>query len=199
MASALLHCAVGWWLLSAPAEPPPVVLSFAVEVEVTAAATQDVAAESSEEAKPAPEAKEAVPVPHSGFSKQAKIEKPRKEMAAPKMAPKMALLAPAAAARQAVIAPVTPASFIGAAVNNPAPVYPEAARKRNEEGRVLLSVFVRENGEAGEVRLASSSGYAQLDEAALAAVKAWRFAPAKRDEQVIASWVNVPVSFQLHQ
>ena len=54
-----------------------------------------------------------------------------------------------------------------------------------------------ERGAPGEVQLAESSGYASLDEAALDALRRWRFQPALRDGQPIPAWVTVPVIFSL--
>ncbi len=45
--------------------------------------------------------------------------------------------------------------------------------------------------------MARSSGYARLDEAAQDAVRQWRFVPAKSGEQLVDSWVLVPVQFSL--
>jgi periplasmic protein TonB len=42
-----------------------------------------------------------------------------------------------------------------------------------------------------------SSGISRLDDAALAAVKRWRFVPAKRGAQTVESWVLVPIEFEL--
>jgi len=57
--------------------------------------------------------------------------------------------------------------------------------------------LIAENGTPGEVQLAESSGSASLDEAALAALRRWRFQPALRDGQPVLAWVTVPVIFSL--
>jgi protein TonB len=49
----------------------------------------------------------------------------------------------------------------------------------------------------GQVEVKKSSGHEILDRSALSAVKQWKFFPAKRGEIAIASWVNIPVKFQL--
>jgi protein TonB len=53
------------------------------------------------------------------------------------------------------------------------------------------------NGECGELELGQSSGYALLDQAALEAVRTWRFRPARRGDEEIVSWVDIPVRFRL--
>jgi len=88
-------------------------------------------------------------------------------------------------------------SFNAAYLNNPAPAYPPVARRLGEEGRVLLRVQVTADGAAASVELHKSSGSNLLDQAALAAVKKWRFIPAKRGEQTVSASVIVPVSFSI--
>ena len=82
-------------------------------------------------------------------------------------------------------------------MNNPKPEYPTIAIRRQWEGRVMLKVFVLANGTAGEVRVATSSGHEVLDEAAVDAVRRWRFVPAKREGQPVDSWVSFPINWNL--
>lgn len=82
-------------------------------------------------------------------------------------------------------------------LNNPIPEYPSLARSRRWEGEVLLRVYVKDDGHCGDLSVQTSSGHEELDQAALEAVKHWRFIPAKRGEVSIASWVTVPISFKL--
>jgi protein TonB len=83
--------------------------------------------------------------------------------------------------------------------NNPAPLYPRIARKRGQEGIVLLEVFVSINGKAGDIRIAESSGYETLDEAAEKAVRRWLFTPGMQNGKTIAMWVKVPIRFMLEE
>lgn len=92
---------------------------------------------------------------------------------------------------------LTPPVFSAAYLRNPPPEYPLAARRRGQEGLVLLAVRVNESGSPVEVRIARSSGSGVLDDAALAAVERWSFVPARRGDQAIAAWVEVPVRFRL--
>lgn len=80
---------------------------------------------------------------------------------------------------------------------NRPPDYPSLARKRGWQGRVVLAVEVDSEGAAKEVRVENGSGHDLLDEAALRAVRGWRFEPANRDGQPVAMQVLVPVSFVL--
>jgi len=94
-------------------------------------------------------------------------------------------------------APVTPPSFNADYLKNPAPAYPALSRRLQEEGKVVLRVFVNEQGTPAEVELKSSSGFARLDGVALETVKHWKFLPARRGADPIAAWVLVPISFSL--
>jgi protein TonB len=80
---------------------------------------------------------------------------------------------------------------------NRPPVYPGAARQRGYEGDVLIAAEVRADGRIGSVRIKRSSGYAALDNAALEAVKVWRFEPARRMGAALGAWVEIPIRFRL--
>lgn len=97
------------------------------------------------------------------------------------------------------IAPVsvTAARFDADYLHNPKPVYPSASRRLGEQGRVLLRVFVSADGQAERVEIRTSSGFPRLDQAAEDAVARWRFVPARRGDQAVAAWVQVPITFQL--
>jgi protein TonB len=94
---------------------------------------------------------------------------------------------------------VTMTSQMLAAVylRNPKPSYPNLSRRLNEQGTVLLRVFVTSAGNATTVELKQSSGFARLDRAAQEAVQDWKFVPAKRGEQPVDAWVVVPIKFSL--
>lgn len=80
----------------------------------------------------------------------------------------------------------------------PEPEYPAEARRDHLEGRAVVSVLVGEDGSVESCSIEQSTGYASLDQAALAAVSRWRFQPARRGEQAIEKWVLLPVSFSLY-
>ena len=91
----------------------------------------------------------------------------------------------------------SPARYRGQGLHNPPPKYPRAARRRGQEGRVVLSVRVSSQGSADTVTIHSSSGHGILDRAAVKAVQRWRFIPAQRNGQAVAMTVRVPVTFKL--
>jgi TonB family protein len=80
---------------------------------------------------------------------------------------------------------------------NPKPPYPQEARNKGYQGKVLLKVEVLPDGRVGEIELKESSGYEVLDQSALTTVKKWRFIPATKGRVAIPCWVNVPITFQL--
>lgn len=82
-------------------------------------------------------------------------------------------------------------------LHNPKPEYPSLARRRQWEGRVILKVRVLAAGTVAAASVETSSGHEILDEAALEAVRRWRFVPAKRGGQPVDSVVNVPINFNL--
>lgn len=88
-----------------------------------------------------------------------------------------------------------PAAYL----SNPEPVYPAQSRRRKEEGTVLLGVEVSSEGRALRVEIDQSSGHALLDEAALKAVRHWRFEPARLGNRSVNSHVQVPIRFRLDQ
>jgi protein TonB len=81
--------------------------------------------------------------------------------------------------------------------DNPAPPYPGPARRRGHEGTVYLAVEVLAGGTTGRIRVERSSGHPILDDAALQAVREWRFEPAMKNGIPVASWVEVPIRFVL--
>jgi protein TonB len=63
---------------------------------------------------------------------------------------------------------------------------------------VVLAVVVAADGQPRTVTLHSSSGSPMLDDAALQAVRGWRFVPATRGGHAVEASVEVPVRFSLN-
>lgn len=105
--------------------------------------------------------------------------------------------APAPVAAAPAPAPVIPPNFNADYLDNAAPSYPALSRRMGEEGRVVLRVFVNQQGLPTQVELRTSSGFSRLDSVALETVRQWKFVPARRGEQPIGAWVLVPISFSL--
>lgn len=102
-----------------------------------------------------------------------------------------------------VVEPAPQLEFIAprsdaAHLNNPAPSYPSMSRRLGEQGRVILEVYILANGTVSEVKIKQSSGFSRLDNAAIQAVKKWRYQPARRGQQAIDFWYIQPLSFSLN-
>jgi periplasmic protein TonB len=77
------------------------------------------------------------------------------------------------------------------------PSYPAAPRRLGIQGTTMLRVHVLADGRIGDVRVQESAGHPELDDAAVDAVRRWRFEPARRGAEAIAMWVLLPVEFRL--
>jgi protein TonB len=150
-------------------------------------------------AKPKPVVKPAVRKPDSPPVIAAPEEAPAPIAVAPPP-PEPAPPPPPAPAPIIAVAPpvaVTPPIFTADYLENPPPAYPAMSRRFGEQGRVILRVRVNAAGNADEIQVRDSSGFARLDDAARDTVRGWRFVPAKRGETPVAAWVLIPISFRL--
>jgi protein TonB len=67
------------------------------------------------------------------------------------------------------------------------PVYPQSG----QEGVALLRIRIQADGRPGDIAVARSTGYPVLGEAAVSAVRNWRFVPAK-DRAAVKRWPALP-------
>jgi protein TonB len=77
------------------------------------------------------------------------------------------------------------------------PVYPPRCLRMGIEGTVRVKVLVGEDGRPQEVTVGKSSGESALDEAAMEAVRTWRFEPARRNGVPVRAWAIIPIEFKL--
>jgi len=77
------------------------------------------------------------------------------------------------------------------------PDYPRESRQRGEQGTVTLEIDVNAQGMADDVRVAQSSGYPLLDEAAVKAARSARFSSAKSEGRSVASTARLTLNFKL--
>ncbi|PKL51625.1 MAG: hypothetical protein CVV37_05590 [Nitrospira bacterium HGW-Nitrospira-1] len=99
---------------------------------------------------------------------------------------------------------VIPSSIEGdfGSINGPSflkmikPEYPRLARRLGKEGKVVLRLFIDEHGKLVSVELAEKAGYG-FDEAAVEAVKASSFRPAKVNGHPVSCKAALPVRFRL--
>lgn len=185
-----VHVGLAAWLLAPPtALPPEQQLVELVYVRPSAEAGLEVEAV----------VQEALPVQTDAVAER----KQEKKVVAAKAAP-----APAAAKSQPTSGPVMAEAqnALGAEtadseatpIHNIPPVYPPQARRKGREGTVLLQVEVTVDGQVKALQVADSSGYDSLDAAALDAVRQWKFHPAQRDGQLVASSLRLPIVFRLN-
>ena len=84
-----------------------------------------------------------------------------------------------------------------AGATNPRPAYPEASQARREQGQVQLRLAIDAAGRVIDIVVQRSAGYTALDEAALAAVRRWRFEPALRGGRPVPASMTLGVTFQI--
>lgn len=134
--------------------------------------------------------------------------KPSAPVAAPPTVAASAQVAPAAAKVVAAASvqrePAKPAAPVEVLSSQPSflvpprqPSYPSQARRRNQQGVVLVEVRLDERGQQRNVNVLRSSGVDSLDRAALEAVAKWRFLPETTGGQAVPSRVQIPIQFAL--
>jgi TonB family protein len=77
------------------------------------------------------------------------------------------------------------------------PKYPLIARHNNWEGVTALTIQVQPDGAVGEIEISQTSGFQVLDQAAVKAVKHWRYQPAVKNGLAIAWQIRVKIIFKL--
>ncbi len=98
------------------------------------------------------------------------------------------------AARQAGGSAPAPPRAVPKAIHKVSPDYPESERASRVEGVVVLALRVDKSGQVSDARVVRSLGKA-FDEAAVEAVRQWRFEPLLRDGQPTESEINITINF----
>jgi TonB family protein len=80
-----------------------------------------------------------------------------------------------------------------------APQYPESARKRGIEGWVELAFTVMPNGSVDEVEVRNASPADVFDDAAIRAVRQWRFEPVVRNGEKVQQRAMIRLKFANQQ
>ncbi|QEL64323.1 periplasmic protein TonB [Oryzomicrobium terrae] len=185
---------------AAPLQPPaPLMVSILPPAPSAptppAPATPTAKSEPKPLVKPAPAKPKPAPAPA--------MPAPSPIAAAPQPSTPATPAAPAAAAPAAPSAPagnpapVSAPRFDADYLSNPAPAYPPLSRRMGEQGKVMLRAHVLPNGSADEVVVKTTSGSSRLDNAALDAVRKWKFVPARQGSELVAAWVQIPITFSL--
>ena len=80
----------------------------------------------------------------------------------------------------------------------PAPIrYPRWAVREGWEGTFVMAVEILTTGEVGRWGVIESTGYPLLDEAAVGAVRQWRFHPGTEHNNAVAMCIQIPIHFEL--
>jgi periplasmic protein TonB len=74
--------------------------------------------------------------------------------------------------------------------------YPAILRDAGIGGTPTVWFFVDENGRVLRTQLNQSSGYDQLDNAAIAVAQVMEFSPALNRDKKVPVWVSIPIVFQ---
>lgn len=84
--------------------------------------------------------------------------------------------------------------------NRNPPAYPADALKRREQGNVVLDISVDATGKVTGVQVDKhgTDAPAELQTAAIAAARQWKFNPGRRNGKPAAGMVQVPVNFSLN-
>lgn len=191
-------------------------LSVAEEEDASApAAAQPVAAPSAPEPPPpvavpepppltAPPEPDAVAVRADDAVRPTALRPPEPEPPEPSPAERPPALVPVPAAPSAPPAPPAVAAPVQARVDAPPtprksikPKYPEGARRRGEQGDVVLELAVDARGGVADVKVVGGCGFAELEHAAVSAARRARFRPARRGGANVPSSARLTLTFRL--
>ncbi|MBS7817645.1 energy transducer TonB [Wohlfahrtiimonas chitiniclastica] len=75
--------------------------------------------------------------------------------------------------------------------------YPLTSRRRGEQGRVIVRIFVNEKGALVNKKVVQSSGFSRLDRCALDAITDLKVKPAIKGGKAISSHFDQPIEFRL--
>jgi protein TonB len=75
--------------------------------------------------------------------------------------------------------------------------YPKASLVNEEQGAVSMSFLVSTSGEVVESKVEKSSGFKNLDKAAVKAISACKFKPGTKDGAAAQTWTKVDYVWKL--
>lgn len=82
-------------------------------------------------------------------------------------------------------------------VSKSQPIYPSRLLSKGIGGKVIVAATVDSNGRVTGARVRTSSGNRDLDNAALKAVRKWRFRPAVSGGKKVSATALVPFNFEV--
>lgn len=81
--------------------------------------------------------------------------------------------------------PVTVGNLDERLIEGKPPRYPVESRRKREQGTVVVRLLIGTDGRVADISIAQSSGFARLDQAALQAIRGWRWQPVIREGQPV--------------
>jgi protein TonB len=75
--------------------------------------------------------------------------------------------------------------------------YPKASLMNEEQGTVTMSFLVSTGGDVKDSKVDKSSGFKNLDKAALKALSACKFKPGSKDGSPAETWTKVDYAWKL--
>lgn len=98
------------------------------------------------------------------------------------------------------VTPVSDSAAAGVSNTHTTPPYPPTARSAAHQGTVVLALTVSPQGDVTGAAVAQSSGFPELDQAAVAWVtEHWKYKPAVRGGVAVTSQTQAAVKFDLKQ
>jgi TonB family protein len=84
---------------------------------------------------------------------------------------------------------------VNRACPTPRPELSEEQQHRNQQGDVVVGVYVNSHGRAKKITVAKSSGFEALDNAAAASAATWHYIPAMLETAAVSGWTAVKFHF----
>ncbi|MEK9931132.1 MAG: energy transducer TonB, partial [Rhodospirillaceae bacterium] len=133
--------------------------------------------------------------------KQRQTRQKRQSLAGKQRLKQLEDMRPESAPSKSRIVSAQPAAVIktrpsGFASNLP-PIYPNLARRRGIQGTVVIIAGISPSGLVSSTKIKTSSGSGTLDNAAIRAIRDWRFTPATNNGRPITSEVEIPLTFKI--
>ena len=193
-----LHAAVLFWLKPPAPHPPRIIEKTFIDVALTAPPPETSKVPTLPPVEPPPKVETPPPKPEP---KPEPVQVVRQEMAIPEPKPEPPPPSPKPEPPPVVAPPSPPTEYVH--VTQPTyaqraePIYPTEARRRHQQGIVVLELFINELGALDKVEITKSSGFPLLDAAAIKAMHQSQFDPAMNGEMKIRSRAEATVTFRL--
>ena len=131
---------------------------------------------------------------------QPMVETPVKPVIVVDTPPQHEIFVPPAPPKPTNPQPPADANASGLTGTHTVPPYPALARAASHQGTVLLQLVVSPEGAVANATVVTSSGFPELDQAAVAWVMShWKYKPALQNGLAVASQTQAAVKFDLKQ